>query len=165
MIISKSIENAFNEQINAELFSSYLYLSMSAYFTANNLTGFASWFAIQAKEEVEHAMKMYKFVLERGGKITLKTINAPKNDFKSALEIVDEAYKHELLVTSLITKLYETSLSEKDYASANFLKWFIDEQVEEEANTSQIVEWVKMTDGKASTLMMVDHQMSKRAKD
>jgi len=110
-------------------------------------------------------MKMYKFVLERGGKITLKTINAPKADFKNTLEIVEEAYKHELLVTSLITKLYETSLSEKDYASANFLKWFIDEQVEEEANTSQLVEWVKMTEGKASTLMMVDHQMSKRAKD
>lgn len=165
MTISKTMEKALNEQINAELYSSYIYLGMSAYLANQNLKGFASWFEIQAKEEVEHAMKIYHYVLERGGSVTLKAIDTPKGDYKSVLEVAEDAYNHELKVTGLIHKLYEISQTEKDYATSMFLKWFIDEQVEEEANSSEVVEWVKMTEGKISTLMMVDHQMGKRKAD
>lgn len=165
MTINKNVEKAINEQINAEFYSSYLYLSMAAYFNSLNLKGFGSWFELQAKEEIEHAMKFYNFVIERGGNITLKQIDAPKTEFKSVLEACEDAYNHELKVTSLINKLLEVAQAEKDYASVNFLQWYVNEQVEEEANTSEIVEWVKMTEGKKSSLMMVDHNMSKRAEN
>lgn len=165
MVINKNVEKAINEQINAELFSSYLYLSMAAYFYQENLSGFGKWFEVQSKEEVEHAMKMYKYVIERGGKITLKEIGQPKTEFKGVLEIAEEAYNHELKVTGLIHKLLETAQNEKDYPTVSFLQWYVNEQVEEEANTSQIIEWIKMTEGKRSALMMVDQQMGRRSDD
>jgi len=162
MVISEKMQKAINEQINAELYSSYLYLSMSAYFYANNYKGFGRWFEIQSKEENEHAMKLYHYLLERGGKVELKSIGAPKIDFKSHLEVVEETYNHELKVTSLIYGLLEVAKSEKDYATEGFLQWFVKEQVEEEANSSELVEYVKMCEGKGPSLMMLDAQLGKR---
>ena len=129
-MISKKLVDAFNEQINKELFSEYLYLSMAAWFEAENLPGCANFFKVQVQEERFHAMKMYDYVNERGGRVLLKAIDQPEIEFKSALEIFEKAYGHEQLVTSLINNLMEVAIEEKDHATKSFLNWFIDEQVE-----------------------------------
>ena len=122
MIISKKVEKALNSQVNAELFSAYLYLSMSADFESKSLTGFAKWLKIQAKEEVEHAMKIYNYLLERGGKVELEKIEKPKTEWETPLEAFNDAYEHEKKVTSLIYGLVEIAQAEKDYATNEMLQ-------------------------------------------
>ena len=162
MKIKPAVEKAINEQINAELYSAYLYLSMAAYFEGQNLKGFAHWMQAQTKEEVSHAMKMYGFVFERGGKVTLKAIENPQSSWKSPLNAFESVYEHEQKVTDLINKLVEVTRSENDVASENFLMWFIDEQVEEEAHASEIVEKLKMIGDARQGLFMLDRELGKR---
>lgn len=161
-MLSKKMEKAFNEQINAELYSSYLYLSMQAYFAEHNLNGFANWMSIQVKEENAHAMMMYNFVLERGGKIELQAIAKPQPNWKGAIDIYAATLKHEQHVTSLIHNLVDLAIKEKDHASANFLQWFIKEQVEEEASASDILEQLKIVEGKGHGLLLLDREMKTR---
>ncbi len=165
MIISKKVEKALNSQVNAELFSAYLYLSMSADFESKSLTGFAKWLKIQAKEEVEHAMKIYNYLLERGGKVELEKIEKPKTEWETPLEAFNDAYEHEKKVTSLIYGLVEIAQAEKDYATNEMLQWFVKEQVEEEAQTQLIVEHLKMAGDSKNGIMMIDHRLSKREGD
>jgi ferritin len=161
-MISKAMQDAINEQINKEMFSSYLYLSMAAYFESSNLPGFGNWLRIQAKEENEHAMKLYNHLLERGGKVELKAIAAPKVDWPSAMEAVKEVLQHEQHVTKSIHDLYEVAQKEKDYAAQVMLHWFIEEQVEEEANATAILENMQRIEAHDTAILMLDHRLSKR---
>ena len=161
-MIKGTVEKAINKQINAELYSAYLYLSMAAYLEDQNLPGFAHWMTLQAKEEQEHAMKFYGFVFERGGRVTLEAIDAPPAEWKSPLGVFQEAYKHEVKVTGLIHDLVALARSEKDVATENFLMWYVDEQVEEEAHADAIVQ--KLTRIKDSTngMFMLDRELGAR---
>src|SRR5215211_2612618 len=137
--IGKSMQEAMNEQINKEFFSSYLYLSMAAFFEDKNLMGFAHWMRLQADEEREHAMKFYNFILDAGGRVLLKTIDAPATEWKSNLEVAEQVAEHEAMVTASINSLYELAHQEKDYPAQTMLQWFISEQVEEEKNAADLV--------------------------
>ena len=161
-MIEKAMQDAMNEQINKELFSSYLYLSMAAYFEDRNLPGFANWMRLQADEEREHAMKFYDFILERGGRVNLKGIDAPKTDWTSPLEVAEEVAAHEAKVTASINALYELALKEKDYPAQVMLQWFITEQVEEESNAGEIVANLKLIEERGTAVLMLDHRLAKR---
>ena len=162
-MINKVMQDAMNDQINKELYSSYLYLSMAAYFEDKNLPGFAHWMRIQEAEEREHAMKFYDFILERGGKVTLKAIDAPKTEWKSALEAAEEVAAHEAQVTASIHALYELAMKEKDYPVQVMLQWFISEQVEEEKNAAEIVSNLKLIEERGTAVLMLDHRLAKRS--
>ncbi|MGM0366398.1 MAG: ferritin [Actinomycetota bacterium] len=161
-MISKKLEGAINEQINAELFSSYLYLSMSAYFESVNLPGFANWMKIQAQEELFHAMKFFDFVNERGGKVELKDIKASQWQWETPLEVFEHVYSHEQKVTGLINNLVEMAVGEKDHATNNFLQWYVAEQVEEEATANGIVQKLKLMGDSGNALFMIDQELGKR---
>lgn len=161
-MIGKPMQDAMNEQINKELFSSYLYLSMAAYFEDKNLPGFGNWMRLQADEEREHAMKFYDFILERGGKVLLKAIEAPKTEWSSSLEVAEEVAAHEVKVTASINALYELALKEKDYPAQVMLQWFITEQVEEEKNAAEIVANLKLIEERGTAVLMLDHWLAKR---
>jgi len=161
-MINKPLLDAINDQINFELSSAYLYLSMAAHFESENLSGFAHWMQIQFKEETDHAMKFFHYVYERGGKVTLKAIHQPTTKFKSPLEVFKQVFEHEQKVTSLIYKLYELALKDKDYATQNFLQWFIKEQVEEEKNASEIINMLEMIGDSPVSLIMADRQLGSR---
>jgi ferritin len=161
-MISQKMLDALNEQINAEMYSGYLYLAMSAYFTDANLNGFANWMRIQAQEELMHAMKIYDYVNEREGRILLKPIQGPKTEWSTPVEAFEETYKHEQHVTSLINNLVSLAMEEKDYATNSFLQWFVDEQVEEEANASELVNRLKMVAESRGGLFMLDRELAGR---
>ena len=162
-MIGKKMLDAFNEQINAELYSAYLYQAMAADFEARNLRGFAHWMELQAKEEQGHAKKMYGFLVDRGGRAVLKAIAAPPAEWKSALAVFEEVYAHEQKVTGLIHKLVELARSENDHAAEVFLAWFVTEQVEEEAHASEISEKLKLVKDQAQGLLMMDSLLGQRA--
>ncbi len=162
MVIKDKVAKAINKQINAELYSSYLYLAMSAWFQSVNFTGFAKWMAVQAKEEYAHAMKFYDYLLERGGKVTLAEIAAPKGSWKSPLNAFEEVYAHELKVTALIGDLVKLAKDDDDYATESMLKWFVDEQVEEESNALLIVEQLRVIKESTGGLYMLDHRIGTR---
>jgi ferritin len=161
-MISHKLLKEFNEQINHEIASSYLYLSMAAYAHSMNLPGFAHWLELQTKEENGHAMKLYKFVNERGGRVELLPIAQPSSDFRSPAHLFEEVLKHERYITALIGKLYESAVEEKDYAAQVLLHWFIEEQVEEEAAASEILETIRMAGEKGHALIMMDRQLARR---
>lgn len=159
--MSKMI-GAFNVQINNEFYSSYLYLSMAAYFSDKGLSGFASWMRMQAKEEITHGTKMFDYVLARGGLITLTAIPAPPVMWKNALEVFEDGLAHEKLVTKSLNTLIELSVKEKDHASQIFLSWFITEQVEEEQSFGDIVNALKLIKGEGPGLLMLDRELGTR---
>lgn len=161
-MISKTIEKALNEQLNAELWSGYLYLSMAAHFENSNLCGMAHWMRLQAKEELDHAMRFYKFIIERSGKVTLTAIDKVPTTWKSALEAFKEAYKHEVKVTGLINSLANLSAKEGDHATTVMLHWFITEQVEEEAQTLLIQNKLEMIGTSTGGLLRLDHELGHR---
>jgi ferritin len=161
-MISKTMQDAINEQINKELFSSYLYLSMSAHFESLNLGGFAKWLRAQASEEKEHALKFYDHLLERGGKVELKAIAAPAAEWPTTMAAFQEVQAHEAQVTASIYGLYEIALQEKDYPTQILLQWFITEQVEEEKNASEIVDSLKRIEARETAVLQLDHQLGKR---
>jgi ferritin len=160
--MNAKIEDAFNKQLNAELFSSYLYMSMAAYFESQNLKGIAHWMQIQAQEEHMHAMKFFDFINERGGRVTLTEIAAPRTEWSSPLEAFEETYEHEGKVTALIHDLVDLSLREKDHAANTFLQWFVTEQVEEEATAQEIRDKLRLVKDNTVALFMVDQELGKR---
>lgn len=164
-MLNAKMETALNEQINAELYSAYIYLSMSAYFLSIDLKGFANWMNSQAQEEVAHTMKIYNFILDRGGKVKLTAIDEPQSEWESALAVFEAAYKHEQHVTGLIHDLVSLAIEEKDYPTKNLMDWFVDEQVEEEASASEIVEQLKLIGGEGQGLLMLDREMAQRKFD
>lgn len=161
-MINTKVEQALNKQLNAELFSSYEYLAMSAFFDSINLTGFATWMKLQSQEEYTHAMKIYDYILTVGGKISLTKIDAPSGDWKDSLDVFKATYKHEKNVTKMIYELVDLTLAEKDHATNNFLQWFISEQVEEEANAQKIVEKLKLIGDNKGALLMLDNDFGQR---
>lgn len=161
--MNERIEKAFNEQINEELFSSYVYLAMAAHFENMNLEGFANWMRHQAQEEVEHAMRFFTHINRRGGRVTLKAIGEPPADFGTPLEAFEKALAHEQHITGTINALYELALEEKDYPAQLELQWFIDEQVEEEENTGGVVELLKLAGDNKGALLMLDRELAKRS--
>lgn len=161
--MNERVEKAFNDQINEELFSSYVYLAMAAHFEAENWEGFAGWMKHQAQEEVEHAMRLFNHLTRRGGRVALKAIGEPPLEFGTPLEAFEKALAHEQHITAAITALYELSLEEKDYPAQLELQWFIDEQVEEEENTGRAVDLLKMAGDNKGALLMLDREMAKRS--
>ena len=164
MTINEKIEDALNEQINKELYSGYMYLSMATYFESINLKGFAHWMREQDKEEREHAMKIFDYVIERGGRVSLTSIDAPPTEWKSPLDAFEEVYKHEQKVTGLINTLVDLAKSENDYATDAFLQWFVEEQVEEEASADEIVQKLKLIGDSGAALLMIDRELAQRGK-
>jgi len=161
-MITKTMQDAINEQINKEFYSSYLYLSMAAYFSDKNLPGFAKWMHVQTAEEREHGMKLYEHLVDRGGQVILKAIAAPPGQWKTTLEAFKVVQTHEAEVTASINALYELALKEKDYPAQVLLHWFINEQVEEEKNAAEIVQQLELIDAHGTAVLMLDHQLGKR---
>lgn len=161
-MLPKKIETAMNKQINHEMYSAYLYLSMSAYSSGLNLEGFAHWMRVQAREEMAHAIKFYHHILERGGTVKLEAISAPEAAWKSPMDMCQAVLKHERFITKLIHGLADLSYAEKDHASTTLLQWFANEQVEEEASADLIVERIKMVKESAGGLFMLDRELGKR---
>lgn len=162
MAMSPNVQKAFNEQMNREFFSSYLYLSMAAYFESLNLKGFANWMRVQTQEEHAHAMLFYNFILDRGGTIALDKIDRPDQTWASPMDAFAKALAHEEFITRNINDLFDISLAAKDHAAHSFLKFFIDEQVEEEKNASEIVGRLKLIGDSASGLFMLDTELGQR---
>ncbi|MFH0762215.1 MAG: ferritin [Bacteroidota bacterium] len=161
-MLSEKIQKAIEEQINAELWSAYLYLSMSAYFERQNLPGFGNWMKVQWQEEITHAIKFFDFVHQRSGQIYLKPIASVPAGWKNAEEVFAETLKHEQHVTSLINNLVNIALTEKDHATANMLQWYIAEQVEEEANAEKILTQLKMLGDNGYGMLMLDRELATR---
>ena len=161
-MMNTKIESAFNEQLNAELFSSYLYLSMAAYFESQNLKGMAGWMRMQAVEEHMHAMKFFDFINGCGGRVTLAKIKEPKTEWNSPLDVFEDTCKHERKVTGLINDLVDLSLREKDHAANAFLQWFITEQVEEEATAQEIGGKLKLIGDNPAAVFMIDRELGQR---
>ena len=161
-MMKKIIEKAINKQINAEFWSAYLYLSMSAYFESINLSGFANWMIMQTQEEINHAMRLYNHVVERGGRVMLDAIDKVETEWKSPLHVFQETYKHEQKVTGLIENLVDLAEKEKDRATLNMLQWFIDEQVEEESSAAEIVGKLKLIGENGNGLFMLDGELAQR---
>ena len=161
-MISKKMEDALNEQVNAEMYSAYMYLSMESYFKSQNLNGFANWMRIQTQEEVMHAMKMYDFINERGGRVLLRAIEGPTTEWDSTLEVFKAVYEHEQKVTGLINNLVNLAIKEKDHATNSFLQWFVNEQVEEEASADGIVQQLTMMENAPGGMFMLDRELGQR---
>ena len=162
-MLSKTMQDALNRHLNAEMYSSYLYLSMAAHFHAENLPGMAHWMGLQAKEEAAHAQQFFSYIAERGGRVLLSAIEAPATQWDSPLAAFEAALEHDRLVSGRIHGLMDQALAEKDHATAIFLQWFVTEQVEEEAHAEDIVHKLRMVGGSAGSLLMIDHQLAKRA--
>jgi ferritin len=154
--------DAINKQIAREMYSSNLYLSMSAYYSSKNLAGFAKWMNLQAQEEMTHAMKFFNYVIQRGGKPVISAIAAPQTDWESPLKAFEDAYHHETLVTGWIYELVAIAKAENDFATENLLQWFVTEQVEEEATSIEIVEKLKMVGNNPQGLFMMDNELGMR---
>jgi ferritin len=162
-MLSKGIQDAVNEQIKNELYSAYLYLSMSAFCESANYPGAAKWLAVQAREEVGHAMKFYRYVHDRGGRVILQPVDQPPSEFKSLAAIFEQALEHERKVTGMINRIYGLAAQENDYATQVQLQWFIDEQVEEEKNATQIADQLKKAGDHLPVVLMVDAKLGERS--
>jgi len=162
MKLEKNVLKAMNEQVNKELFSSYLYLSMSAYCESEGFPGCAKWLKVQSDEENSHGMKLYHFIHERGGRVELEAIDKPKIDFKNISQLFAQVLEHEQKVSASITALYETAMKAHDYPTQIMLQWFITEQVEEEKNANEIIDLLKKVGDSPVSLMMFDRQLGAR---
>ena len=161
-MVDERMAEAINKQLNAELYSAYLYLSMAAYFESADLEGFANWMRVQAQEELTHAMKFYDHLVQRGARVTLTMIEAPPTQWDSPLSAVKQVYEHEKMVTALINQLVDLALSLSDHATNNFLQWYVAEQVEEEESSSAVLQKVKLAGDNSSGLLMLDQQLGQR---
>ena len=161
-MITKKITEAFNSQLNAELYSAYLYLSMSAYLSSASFSGAAQWMRAQAKEESEHAMKFYDYLLSRGAAIELTDIAAPPGRWDGIEAVFDYTCKHEKKVTAMIVSLMDLAKAQGDEQSQEFLQWFVDEQVEEEEHTGEVLAKVQATGGNADALAKLDAELGER---
>lgn len=163
-MLSDKMNGALNGQLNAELYSSYLYLSMSAFFEARDLPGFANWMRVQAGEELVHTMKFFDYIKSCGGRIRLAQVDAPPTEWDSPVKVFEQVYEHERKVTGLIHGLVDLAISERDHATNNFLKWYVDEQVEEEESANSVLQKVRRTDGDRGPglLYMLDQELGQR---
>ncbi|MGB3683155.1 MAG: ferritin [Rubrobacteraceae bacterium] len=164
-MLGELVQDAMNEQIKNEFYSSYQYLSMAAYCESENLPGFASWMRAQSQEEREHALKFYDFVQDRGGRVVLQAIDRPVVEFESPLGVFEQALGQEQRVTAMINDLYGLAARENDYASQAFLQWFVTEQVEEEKSVGDVVETLKMVGDKSEALFLLDRELGNRKSD
>ncbi len=161
-MLKEKMLDALNEQINAEQYSALLYLSMSAWFNKKGLQGFANWMYVQYKEELTHADKIFNYVNDRGGKVVIKPIAQVATDFDSVIEVIEKTLVHEQKVTSSINNLMDVAAEVRDHATQSFLQWFVDEQVEEEANVEEILDSLKLIDGQGNGIFMLDREMRQR---
>jgi ferritin len=161
-MISERMEEALNRQLNAELYSAYLYFSMAAYYEASDLPGFANWMRVQAQEELTHAIKFFDYITQRGGRVTLEMIEKPPGEWESPVDVSEHELEHERKVTGLINDLVDLALEEKDHATYNFLQWFVAEQVEEEESAGEVLRKVKLASESAASMLMVDAELGKR---
>lgn len=161
-MLSEKMKKGLNDQINAEIYSAYLYLSMASYFDSENLKGFANWMKVQAQEEMTHAMKFYSYLYDKFCKVDLKPLDGPPVKWNSSKAVFEESFKHEQKVTALINSLVDLARSEKDHATENFLQWFVAEQVEEEASADEVLNKLKMIGDSGPALMMLDHELGAR---
>ncbi|MDO4767187.1 MAG: ferritin [Pseudomonadota bacterium] len=161
-MLSPKMEKALNDHLNAEMFSSYLYLAMVAYFQDKNLNGFAHWMTIQNEEENFHSMKFFRYIGGRGGRVCLEAIKKPQSEWKSPLDAMEAALKHEEYISGRINDLVNLAVEEKDHATASFLRWFVDEQVEEEENVNEVVQKLRLLGNDGGGLFMLDRDMAAR---
>ncbi len=161
-MLKNKMKEALNKQINEEFYSAYLYLAMSAYFESTGLKGFANWMMVQYKEEMDHAMKFYRYILSHGEDVKLMAIKEPPNKWKSPLHAFEETLKHEQHITKCMNDLVDIAEELKDRATYNFLQWFIDEQVEEEENDREIIDRLKLIEGSKHGLFMLDKDLAQR---
>jgi ferritin len=161
-MLTKRMEEALNKQINEEIYSAHLYLSMSAYCSSQNFNGFANWMQIQYQEEMSHAQKLFNYVHDRGGKVILDAIAKPQNEWNDLIDVFEATLKHEMHISDCINVLADTALEEKDHATSNFLQWYISEQVEEEANVSTILTQLQMNQNQIQGLFLLDKELSTR---
>ncbi|HSO25900.1 MAG TPA: ferritin, partial [Methanobacteriaceae archaeon] len=161
-MVSKKMQDALNGQMNAELYSAYLYLAMAAYYEDTDLPGFANWMRVQAQEEMTHAMKFYDYLVQRGARVVLDTIEKPPFEWESPLNVSEHVLEHEKKVTGLINNLVNLAMEEKDHATNNFLQWYVAEQVEEEESVGSVLQKVRLAADSSSGLLMVDSELAQR---
>ena len=161
-MVSKKMQDALNGQMNAELYSAYLYLAMAAYYEDKDLPGFANWMRVQAQEEMTHAMKFYDYLVQRGARVVLDTIEKPPFEWESPLNVSEHVLEHEKKVTGLINDLVNLAMEEKDHATNNFLQWYVAEQVEEEESVGSVLQKVRLAANSSSGLLMVDSELAQR---
>ena len=161
-MLKDKLQKALNKQLNEELYSSYAYLSMSAHFSALNLDGMAHWLRLQSQEEYGHGMKIYEYILQRNGRVSLAQISAPAESWKTLIDLFEEVMAHEQKVSASIDSIVELTLQEKDYATNNFLQWFISEQVEEEATSQFILDRAKLVGDNRNGIFLLDREMAQR---
>lgn len=161
-MINKKIEKELNKQLNAEFYSAYLYLSMSAYLSSVNLQGFSNWMKVQFEEEQAHAMKLYNYILDRGGRVIFGQMEAPPREWKGIIDLFKDVFEHEQKVTQMINELVNIAIDEKDHATVSMLQWFVTEQVEEEASVSDLLDQLKLIDGKGAGLFILDREAKQR---
>jgi len=161
-MLTKRMEEELNEQINKEMYSSYLYLSMSSYCAQTGFMGFANWMRVQAQEELDHAMKIFDYVIERGGCPVLKTIEQPDATWINLTNVFEATLKHEQFVTSCINHLMGVAMEEKDFASISFLNWYVDEQIEEEANADELVKKLQFVAEDKNAMLTLDKELAAR---
>ena len=165
MKLSSKLEKVLNDQINLEFCSAYAYLGMAAYFERTPFTGFGKWMELQSKEELGHGNRFFKYIVERGGKVTLGAITEPKCEYKSPLDAFKASLGHEQRVSASICAIYELAAAEKDYATLSFLKWFLDEQVEEERNVGDMLARLELVGDNRPALYQIDQQAGRRAEE
>lgn len=161
-MVSEKMQDALNGQMNAELYSAYLYLAMGAYFEDSDLPGFANWMRIQAQEELSHGMKFHDYLIRRGKRVLLDEIEKPPREWESALDVFENVLSHEKKVTGLINELVNLAQEEKDHATNNFLQWFVAEQVEEEESAGGILQKVRLAIESPASLLMLDTELAQR---
>lgn len=161
-MLKKRVETVLNEQLNREFYSAYLYLSMSAYFDSIDLPGFAHYMKVQYLEESAHAIRIFNYLINVGGRVELKTIEQPNHRWENIIDVFEDTYKHECYITESINSVLTVTHEEHDYATINMLQWFIGEQVEEEATVQKILNQLRMVEGKGPGLFMLDREMALR---
>jgi ferritin len=161
-MLTDTMGKALNEQVNAEFYSAYLYLSMSAYFRGISLNGFARWMEVQALEEQTHAMKFYSFMNERRASVILEAVEKPPTSWDSSLAVFEDVYRHERKVTGMIHSLVNLAIEERDHATNNFLQWFVSEQVEEEASADEVLQRLKLVRENQGALFLLDRELGQR---
>lgn len=161
-MLKEKVLKALNNQINAEMHSAYLYLSMSAYFQDKGLSGFANWMKVQYKEELGHALKFFDYVNERNGRVILEPIAAVPTEFDGVIDVFEKTLEHEQKVTEMIDKLVDTAVEASDHATQSFLQWFVDEQVEEESNVNELLDNLRLIGGQGNGMFMLNRELQSR---
>jgi len=161
-MLSEKLIKELNEQVNAEFYSAYFYLSMSSYLATINLSGFSNWMKVQFEEEQFHALKLYEFILARNATVELQAIDKPQNQWNGIIDVFEAVYEHEQKVTTMINNLVNTAIEERDHATVTMLQWFVSEQVEEEATVSELLDQLKLIEGKGSGLFLLDREAKQR---